>query len=147
MSGADLDDELKQDDAVAAEAEAESPAPESESLDEENRLKPEFVRNVMDALDEEDSDRVYELVEPLHPADIADLLELVDEDERLQLARSIRDLMGVEVIAELNDWVRELLIEALPADVVAEIAEQLDTDDAVAMIEDLDREDQQAVLA
>ncbi|SLK07270.1 magnesium transporter [Novosphingobium mathurense] len=147
MSGADLDDELKQDGAVAAEADAESPAPESESLDEENRLKPEFVRNVMDALDEEDSDRVYELVEPLHPADIADLFELVDENERLLLARSIRDLMGVEVIAELNDWVRELLIEALPADVVAEIAEQLDTDDAVAMIEDLDREDQQAVLA
>jgi magnesium transporter len=55
--------------------------------------------------------------------------------------------MGVEVIAELNDWVREALVEALPADVVADIAEQLETDDAVAMIEDLDREDQQAVLA
>ena len=55
--------------------------------------------------------------------------------------------MGVEVIAELNDWVRELLVEALPADVVAGIAEQLDTDDAVAMLEDLDEEDQRAVLA
>src|SRR3546814_6599457 len=78
---------------------------------------PEFVRSVKEALDEEDSDRVYELVEPLHPADIADLFELVDEAERLTLARSIRDLMGVEVIAELNNWVRELLIEALPAEV------------------------------
>jgi magnesium transporter len=55
--------------------------------------------------------------------------------------------MGVEVIAEMNDWVREALMEALPAEVVAEIAEQLDTDDAVAMLEDLDEEDQQAVLA
>ncbi|HEX7930732.1 MAG TPA: CBS domain-containing protein, partial [Sphingomicrobium sp.] len=122
-------------------------APESESLDEDNRLKPEFVRSVKDALDDEDTDRVYDLVEGLHPADIADLFELFDERERLTLAGAIRDLMGSEVIAELNDWVREALMEALPADVVAEIVEQLDTDDAVAMLEDLDEADQQAVLA
>jgi magnesium transporter len=137
MSEADLKDET----------ELEAPVEAATSLDEENRLKPEFVRSVKDALNARDFDRVYDLVEPLHPADIADLFELVDEDERMPLARSIRDQMGVEVIAELNDWVRELLVEALPADVVADIAEQLDTDDAVAMLEDLDEEDQQAVLA
>ena len=143
MSDADLQEDRKPD---AVEAMDEG-LPEDDSLDKENRLKPEFVRSVKDALDEEDSDRVYDLVEPLHPADIADLFELVDEDERLPLARSIRDLMGVEVIAELNDWVRELLVGALPAEVVAGIAGELETDDAVAMLEDLDEEDQQAVLA
>ncbi|HKT86161.1 MAG TPA: magnesium transporter [Novosphingobium sp.] len=147
MNEPDLEEKLQEDEASAGEAQQDSAPAENDSLDEENRLKPEFVRSVKEALDAEDSDRVYELVERLHPADIADLFELVDEDERLTLARSIRDLMGVEVIAELNDWVRELLIEALPPEVVADIAEQLDTDDAVAMIEDLDREDQQAVLA
>ncbi len=120
---------------------------ENESLDEENRLKPEFVRKVRDALRAENRDLVYDLVEPLHPADIADLFELTDADDRLPLAGAIRDLMSVEVIAELNDYVRELLIEELPPDIVAEIAEQLDTDDAVAMIEDLDHEDQRAILA
>ncbi len=139
--------DLKHDPAEQAEDTARHDVPESESLDDDNRLKAEFVRSVKDALDEEDFERVYDLVEPLHPADIADLFELVDENERLGLARAIRDLMGVEVIAEMNDWVREALVEALPADVVAEIAEQLDTDDAVAMLEDLDEEDQQAVLA
>ncbi|MDG2002022.1 MAG: magnesium transporter [Novosphingobium sp.] len=123
------------------------PPPESERLDEENRLTREFVRSVRDALRENDSNRVYDLVEPLHPADIADLFELTEADERLDLSRAIRDLMSVEVIAELNDHVRELLVEELPADIVADIAEQLETDDAVAMIEDLDSEDQQAVLA
>lgn len=151
MSDADLKDNLagqepdpRDPGAGAAVPEAE---PESESLDEDNRLKAEYVRAVKDALDEEDFDRVYDLVEPLHAADIADLFELVDADERPQLASSIRDLMGVEVIAELNDWVREQLVEALPAEVVAEIAGELDTDDAVAMLEDLDEEDQRAVLA
>jgi len=119
----------------------------SDSLDEDNVLKPEFVRKVRDALEAGERDAVYDLVEALHPADIADLFEILPEDERPDLARAITDLMGPEVIAELNDWVRELMVEALPAGTVADIAEQLETDDAVAMIEDLDEEDRQAVLA
>jgi magnesium transporter len=146
MAAEHLEDELVEGVEHAPEPALE-PTPENEHHDEDNRLKPEFMRSVRDALHDEDFERVYNLVEPLHPADIADLLELIDEDDRLDLARAISDLMGVEVIAELNDWVRETLIEGLPANVVAEIAEQLDTDDAVAMIEDLDRADQQAVLA
>lgn len=119
----------------------------SDSLDEDNRLKPSFVRKVVEALDAGDRDAVYAFVEPLHPADIADLFELVDEDDRVRLVHAISDLMGGEVLAELNDHVRELLVEALPPEDVADLAEQMETDDAVALIEDLDEEDQQAVLA
>ncbi|TYC87494.1 magnesium transporter [Novosphingobium sp. BW1] len=146
IEDADLRDE-KLDASEFPEDPDGEPETESESLDEDNRLKADYVRAVKDALWEEDFDRVYELVEPLHPADIADLFELVDADERPVLARSIRDLMGVEVIAELNDWVRELLVETLPAEVVAGFAGELDTDDAVAMLEDLDEDNQRAVLA
>jgi len=123
------------------------PARESDSLDEENTLKKDFVRRVRDALDAGEIDAAYDLVEPLHPADIADLFELLDSDERPKLAKAISDLMGSEVYAELNDYVREDIVESLDAGTVADIAEQLDTDDAVAMLEDLDEEDQQAVLA
>ncbi|MBK6800796.1 MAG: magnesium transporter [Novosphingobium sp.] len=122
-------------------------ARESESLDEENTLKKHFVRRVSEALEAGENEQVYALVEPLHPADIADLFELLDVNERPALARAINDLMGSEVFAELNDHVRELLVESLPAEAIADIAEQLDTDDAVAMLEDLDEDDQQAVLA
>ncbi len=131
---------------VTAELAADT-ARESDSLDDENTLKKDFVRRVRAALDAGENDHVYDLVEPLHPADIADLFELLEADERPLLAKAISDLMGSEVFAELNDHVRELLVEALPAGEVADIAEQLDTDDAVAMLEDLDEEDQQAVLA
>jgi magnesium transporter len=120
---------------------------EVETHDEENTLTREFVRRVREALEAGEDEAVYNLVEPLHPADIADLFELLDADERPALASAITDLMGSEVFAELNDHVRELLVESLPAGEVADIAEQLDTDDAVAMLEDLDEEDQQAVLA
>jgi magnesium transporter len=146
MNPEDFDPRLH-DHAAATEADSRANDTESDRFDEENRLKPDFVRRVKDALDAGESDAVYALVEPLHPADIADLFELVGRDERRPLARAISDLMGVEVIAELNDHVRELFVEDLPPETVADIAEQLDTDDAVAMLEDMDEEDQQAVLA
>jgi magnesium transporter len=126
----------------------EAAAPEDGAeLDEENRLKPEFVRAVSDALEAHDDGRAYELVEPLHPADIADLFELLDHEDRAALAKAITDLLTGDVIAELNDYVREDMMEALPPGAVADIAEQLDTDDAVQLIEDLEPEDQRAILA
>lgn len=143
MTPEDRDNTLLDEAAITAV----EPVRESDSLDEENTLKKDFVRRVSEGLKAGETDLVYELVEPLHPADIADLFELLEADERPLLAKAISDLMGSEVFAELNDHVRELLVEALPAGEVADIAEQLDTDDAVAMLEDLDEDDQQAVLA
>ena len=124
------------------------PARNAESLDDEdNTLRPSFIRRVTEALDAEDQETVYNLVEPLHPADIADLFELIGSDYRVDLARAINDLLGSEVIAELNDYVRDDLVEELDPDEVAELAGDMETDDAVALIQDLDEEDQQAVLA
>ena len=120
---------------------------DDERMDEDNTLKADYVRSVRDALDEGDKGTVYDLVEPLHPADIADLLELLDKRERGELAVAITDLMSSEVVAELNDYVREDMMEALPAEAVAQIAEQLETDDAVQLIEDLDEHEQRAILA
>ena len=131
-------------DELAPEA---APPDEGDELDEENRLKPEFVRAVAEALEAGDEGRAYELVEPLHPADIADLFELLDHEDRAALAKAITDLLSPEVIAELNDYVRDDMMEALPPGAVADIAEQLDTDDAVQLIEDLEPEDQRAILA
>ncbi|WP_299193358.1 magnesium transporter [uncultured Erythrobacter sp.] len=131
-----LEDEVRPDDRV-----------DDERHDEENRLKPEYVRDVRAALEAGDKGAVYDLVEPLHPADIADLIELVNTDDRETFAAAITDLMSPEVVAELNDHVRELMMEALTPEDVATITEQLETDDAVQLLEDLDEDDQKAIIA
>jgi magnesium transporter len=124
--------------------------PEAEAdatqLDEDDRLKPEFVRAVLDAVEAGDEEGARALVEPLHPADIADLFELAPAEERAGLAAAIKDLLDGDVFAEMNDYVREDLIDALEPHQVADIASELDTDDAVAIIEDMDVEDQREVL-
>jgi magnesium transporter len=136
--------DLKQ---IERESDAAAPRTEHDRLDEDDRLDPAFVREVEEALEAGDEAAVYELVEPLHPADLADLFELLERNERHLLAAAITDLMTGEVIAELNDFVREDMVETLPPGAVADIAEQLDTDDAVQLIEDLDERDQVAILA
>lgn len=118
-----------------------------QSLDEDNRLTDEFVRSVSDAVDSEDPNLAQELVNPLHNADIADLFELVDEDARAPLAGALGDLVSADVLAEMNEHVREDLIEVLDPGQIADLTEQLETDDAVAIIEDLEEGEQKAVLA
>ncbi|BAV65087.1 magnesium transporter [Sphingobium cloacae] len=114
--------------------------------DEDDRLKTDFVSAVLDAVEEGDSERARELVSPLHPADIADLLELTPSERRGPVAAALGDLVGAEVLSELNDYVRDDLLDSLAPEQVAEFASELDTDDAVAIIEDMDDADQQAVL-
>ena len=123
-------------DAIAAEP----------SHDADDRLTPEFVSAVIERVEAGDHEGARRLVAPLHPADIADLFELAPTDARRPLASALAELLDGDVLAEMNDWVRDELLDALAPHEVAEIATQLDTDDAVAIIEDMEEDEQRAVL-
>ena len=131
---------------IAAAPHADSGSSDNSVMDEETRLRPEFVDKVLDAVEAGDDETARQLVEPLHPADVADLIELARRDEREGLVKALAGIVDADVLAEMNDWVREDLLDEMEPQQVADIAGQLETDDAVALIEDLDRDDQQAVL-
>jgi magnesium transporter len=126
--------------ALPPELEDEAP------MDSEDRLRPEFVDRVLDAVASGDDETARELVEPLHPADVADLIELAARDEREGLVRALAEIVDADVLAEMNEHVREALIDALEPHQVADLAGQMDTDDAVAILEDLEEDEQRAVL-
>jgi len=85
------------------------------------------------------------LMEPLHPADIADLLEQVSAGERAAwLVLWSRGIDG-DVLSELDWGLREEVIGLLPPGVVARAVRELDSDDIVDILEDLD-DDQAAAL-
>ena len=130
--------------ATAAPPEAEAQA--HAVMDEEDRLRPEFVERVLDAVADGDDETARQLVEPLHPADVADLIELAHRDEREGLVKALAGIISPDVLAELNDFVREDLLDEMEPQQVADLAGQMETDDAVALIEDLDKDEQQAVL-
>jgi magnesium transporter len=115
-------------------------------MDAEDRLRPEFVEKVLHAVEFGDDETARELVEPLHPADVADLIELAARDEREGLVKALAEIVDADVLVEMNEHVRETLLDALEPQQVADIAGQMETDDAVAILEDLDADEQQAVL-
>jgi magnesium transporter len=123
-----------------------APAIPDTRLDEDDRLKPDFVSEVMERVEAGDFAAARIMVEPLHPADVADLFELIDPDDRPALATALADLLDADVLAEMNEHVREALVEELDPRQVADLAGEMETDDAVAMIEDLEEDEQRAVL-
>jgi magnesium transporter len=91
--------------------------------------------------------RLRELLSEVHAADIADLLERFSPDDRRLVIEVTRHDFNPDVLAELDDTVREEVIELLGIEEVAAAVAELDTDDAVQVIEELDESDQQELLA
>jgi magnesium transporter len=110
-------------------------------------LRPEFVRNVDAALELGDADTVRALTLPLHEADLADLIQLLHPDQRETLIEMLGRDFNAAALSELDEGVRDQVLEAMPPEKVAEALEQLDSDEAVYLIEDLDKEDQSEILA
>ena len=115
-------------------------------LDDDGRLRGGFVADVVALLDAGDTAAVRARVDPLHEADIADLFELIPGNHRQALAKALGDKLDADVIAEMNDWVREELLDVLTASEVAEVVSDLDTDDAVSIIEELDEDERREVM-
>ena len=114
--------------------------------DEPGRLDDRKTAQIREAVADEDVERLTELVDPLHAADIADLLEQLDSPERLQLVRLYGREFDGEILSELGDGVREEVIAALHPEVLQEAVRELESDDVVDLLEDLEEDQRAAIL-
>lgn len=121
--------------------------PESPRREEDaHALDPDRVEAIVEAVEAEDAPLLDALMEPLHAADIADLLEQIGPAERQALIRLWPGGIDGDILSELGEGVREEVIEALPQDVLANAVRELDSDDVVDIIEDLEEPQQRQVL-
>lgn len=104
------------------------------------------VAAILYAVDVDDRERLVELMEPLHAADIADLLEQINSYDRGRLVRLYDREFDGEILSELEEGVREEIIGMLAPQVLAEAVRELDSDDVVDLVEDLDESQQTAIL-
>lgn len=80
------------------------------------------------------------LLEPLHPADIADILESLPVEQRLMVWDLVKADRDGEILLEVTDAVRETLIAHMDENELVAAAEQLDTDEIADLAPDLPRE-------
>ncbi len=109
-------------------------------------LDGEVVARVLEALEAGDRDAVMALVEPLHEADLADLLEQISSDERADLVRMLGKDLDPYALTELEEGVRDDVLEAMEPEDLAAAVKELDSDDVVYLVEDLDQEFQDQLL-
>ena len=120
--------------------------PDGQVRDDEYVLDPETVAAVVAAARDGDRDGVLSLIEGLHAADVADLLEQIKSDARRQVVELVWEEVDNAVLAEVEEGVRDDLMEILEPAQVAEAVRELDTDDVVYLVEDLEAEEQREVL-
>src|SRR3954454_17342873 len=114
--------------------------------DEEGAVRPEFVATGAEAITGHDAGLLRSLVGELHEADTGDLIEALDPELRPQLIALMGEDFDFTALTEVDDAVREEILEELPPETVAEGVRDLDSDDAVYILEDLAKEDRAEIL-
>jgi magnesium transporter len=114
--------------------------------DDEGDVNLVFVERVAEAIAREDSGAVTALGGDLHEADVGALLEHLDSDDRPKFITLMGREFDFAALTEVDDAVREEILDEIPNDVIAEGVKDLDSDDAVYILENLTDEDRQEVL-
>ena len=134
------------------EVEDKTPLPKSDGpeapafRDEEGELNPEFLAAAADAIEASEAERLQALVEDFHESDLGDLLEALEPDHRPRLIELLGSAFDFAALTEVDEAVREEILEELETSTVAEGVRDLDSDDAVTILESLDDEEQAEVL-
>ena len=113
----------------------------------DGHIAPDFLAAITAALEAGDGDRLAEIVEPVHEADLADIIEALKGDQRRQFVELLGPRFDFRTLTEVDDTVREEILDLLPTKAVVEGISDLDTDDAVYILEDLDEGEQKEILA
>lgn len=119
---------------------------DADALDAAYVLDREAIEAVLFAVEARKKDTLVALLNPLHSADIADLLEQISASERSELLALWGKEIDGEVLSELDENLRVDVIEELPVTVMAEALKDLESDDVVDLIEDLEEPEQERVL-
>ncbi len=114
--------------------------------DEHYLLDRATIRDIRAAVETGDTPELIALMDPLHGADIADLLEQISPLERRHLVQLYDREFDGEILSELDEGLREEVIDAMAPQVLADAVRELESDDVVDLIEDLEEPQQEAIL-
>ena len=122
------------------------PAPDDQA-DEDFLPRRALLDRIDAAIAAGDAGLLNTLLEPMHGADIADIIERLTPAERRAFLTLYSGEIDGEILSEIDDSIRDEVIEQLPPEVVAEAVREMDSDDVVDLVEDMDEPDRQEILA
>ena len=107
----------------------------------------DYIDRLKELIEAKDAAQVLADIKDLHPADIAELInELDDVDDSLFVLQLLDDETAADVLVELEEDERADLLEEMPNETIAKTLEQMDANDAVDLIQELDEDDREDVI-
>ena len=88
----------------------------------------------------------YKKLTALHPADLADILEDLDESSRRALFESLDEDLAAETFEEIEDEYKGSIIKDLSEVKTAELLENMGNDEIADLLDELDEEEKEKVL-
>lgn len=133
-------------DTASTEQRADNETPGAAGGEPLHALNPAFIETVTNAVDAEDKTAVLELIEPLHAADMGDLLGLLRGKQRRKLLDLIGAQLDPEVLPELDERLRDRVVADMSSEALAAAVTALETDDSVYLLENLSEKRKAEVL-
>ena len=109
-------------------------------------LTPDLIRAVAAALDSGEAESARRIAAPLHSADLADLLEGLNAADRVALLAALGPALDADVLVDLDEHVRDGVLETIDDARLAAAAAELDSGDAAALVETLEEDARRRVL-
>jgi magnesium transporter len=131
---------------VAALSEGEAFLTRVPMRDDEGAIREAFVAEITRCVEDATAPLLRAVVSELHEADLGDLIEALDPDVRLRLIELAGSDFDFSALNEVDESVREEILEELSPKTVADGLRELESDDAVELIEDLPEESQEEIL-
>ncbi|WP_192180986.1 magnesium transporter [Mesorhizobium amorphae] len=114
---------------------------------EDGAVQSSFLAHVGAAIADRDTLTLKREVGDLHQSELGDLLEALHPEQR----RALVELLGADfdfsALTEVDEAIRLDIVDNLPNAQIAQAVQELDSDDAVYILEDLDQEDQDEILS
>ena len=112
----------------------------------EPHLDPAVVGEIVDALEREDRETLLRHTSQFHAADFADLIEQLPPQDRRRAVRILGHDLPPDALPELEEGVRDEVLDAIEPDILVRAVSSLDSDDAVYLLEDLEPAERREVL-
>ncbi|WP_454286943.1 magnesium transporter [Rhizobium arsenicireducens] len=110
-------------------------------------IRSDFLTLVGAAIADRDLLFLRQHVARLHESELGDLIEAIQPDQRIALVRLLGDDFDMTALTEVDEAIRLQIVQHLPNAQIAAALGDLDSDDAVYILEDLDHDDREDILS
>ena len=110
-------------------------------------LSNELIEKVSQLISKRKNSEIKKIVDGFHYADLAEIIDELDENQRIYLIKLIGSDKTSDILTELDEDVREKILKTLsPKEIAGEIKE-MDSDDAADILDELTDERKEKVIS